>query len=360
MSALLNHVRAVPLALNRTLFSYGSLRLTLTRAWRKTVNLDFSVLKPDFCWETPKLLTPASSCPPVPRLTPQPIRRFWAYVHILLREFSLRYYCPWYGIRYDNGIIDLPFGLLLKWSDGTRLEEAQTTQMMRVAGFPVPRILCYGEHGPYHSHHPVSILMTRMEGVPIWADLWTDHFGPDQHATIISELKVYIEAMRKWQNPWVKHGKEICSAVGTSIRSLRVPSPHPLGLIGPCKDIQEFHDTLIEPAMYPIAKVKPDYEEDLQMALRLHSRPHSVVFSHGDLLPFNILVNVTTGHLTGFIDWESAGWYPDYWDYSTGMRTGRSGWWYEAIKTLAGSELTDEDHREDVAQRCLGADAFAW
>jgi hypothetical protein len=39
-----------------------------------------------------------------------------------------------------------------------------TMQAGRRAGFPVPRVICYGEH-PDCPHAPVSILMTRAPGM---------------------------------------------------------------------------------------------------------------------------------------------------------------------------------------------------
>lgn len=40
---------------------------------------------------------------------------------------------------------------------------------------------------------------------------------------------------------------------------------------------------------------------------------HTFHFAHGDLSPRNILVN-GTGCITAVLDWEWAGWYPEYWD----------------------------------------------
>ncbi len=40
---------------------------------------------------------------------------------------------------------------------------------------------------------------------------------------------------------------------------------------------------------------------------------HRIRFSHGDLGMHNILVE--GGRITGIIDWEYAGWYPEYWEY---------------------------------------------
>ncbi|KAL5116988.1 hypothetical protein ACEQ8H_005074 [Pleosporales sp. CAS-2024a] len=40
---------------------------------------------------------------------------------------------------------------------------------------------------------------------------------------------------------------------------------------------------------------------------------HRIVFTHGDLAQHNILVK--DGQITGLLDWENAGWYPEHWDY---------------------------------------------
>ena len=47
-----------------------------------------------------------------------------------------------------------------------------------------------------------------------------------------------------------------------------------------------------------------------------------VVFCHGDLVPRNIFVEGST--ITGIIDWEFAGWYPDYWEYCRMRLSGNS------------------------------------
>lgn len=43
-----------------------------------------------------------------------------------------------------------------------------------------------------------------------------------------------------------------------------------------------------------------------------------------NLRPRNVLVG-GDGHLAGFLDWESAGWYPEYWDFTTAMKFGAGG-----------------------------------
>ena len=47
------------------------------------------------------------------------------------------------------------------------------------------------------------------------------------------------------------------------------------------------------------------------------------VFTHADLAPRNIMVDASTFAITGLLDWECAGWYPDYWEYANIWRGSR-------------------------------------
>ena len=46
------------------------------------------------------------------------------------------------------------------------------------------------------------------------------------------------------------------------------------------------------------------------------------MFTHRDFKAHNILVNADN-YLSGFFDWESAGWYSEYWEFTTAMRFGK-------------------------------------
>ena len=57
-------------------------------------------------------------------------------------------------------------------------------------------------------------------------------------------------------------------------------------------------------------------------------RGHRTVFTHGDLQPKNILVDVSDrpgprSIALWFIDWEISGWYPEYWEFCNAMVCGR-------------------------------------
>lgn len=50
----------------------------------------------------------------------------------------------------------------------------------------------------------------------------------------------------------------------------------------------------------------------IQHALRNGLRAdHSVVFNHTNVSPCNIIVS--DGRIAGLLDWQVAGWYPEYW-----------------------------------------------
>jgi hypothetical protein len=90
----------------------------------------------------------------------------------------------------------------------------------------------------------------------------------------------------------------------------------------------EFHDFLLAPASGHGFETRTEY---------IDLRPHNVLVG-GD------------GHLAGFLDWESAGWYPEYWDFYYGDE-GQEGWW-----------LGGEDYRRelgcDVALSDLTVDSY--
>lgn len=48
------------------------------------------------------------------------------------------------------------------------------------------------------------------------------------------------------------------------------------------------------------------------------SLEHGIAFTHGHFAFHNILVY--SGHVSGFIDWECAGWCPEYWEFTTPLR----------------------------------------
>ncbi|KAH9886110.1 APH-domain-containing protein [Xylariomycetidae sp. FL2044] len=306
-----------------------------------------SFLHPEFTWRHVRLgdVPLSSKLPSSPRPLPQLIRRAIGYGHDVLSEFA-RYYCAWYGISYRPVMVSLPFGLVLKWSDGTSVDEVQSMRAIRKAGIPAPRVISYGEHAstPWA---PISILMTRIPGDEL-AEVYED-LEPDELDQIVSELHVIFKTMRSWPNPW---GSRICSISGGSMRSIRVPRHR----IGPYETEQELNDHLLSPASSHSFGSREDFERTLEVARQMQGMCHPTVFTHGDFALHNVMVH--DGHVSAFIDWESAGWYPDYWEFTTPLRWSVSRpEWRRMLMHLGGSAYEKELEYE-MAIKSLTVDSW--
>ncbi|MCJ1467030.1 hypothetical protein MMC07_005652 [Pseudocyphellaria aurata] len=269
--------------------------------------------------------------PPIPSLSTPTARWIWAKLHRLLVRFS-ESYCFWFNISYASPIFQLPFGLVLKWSDRTRVEEAVSMQMARAAGMPVPKVICYGEDLS-DTFRPVSILMTRLPG-------WTPQnsrapFVAEEEVPWLNELEMCLHAMRKWKKPF--EDKEVCSAIGTPISSQRVPRH----AMGPFKTQKELHEYLLSAASAHGFKSLEEFEMTMTRARKMMEIPHDIVFTHGDLQAHNVLFD-DDYRLSGILDWEDAGWYPEYWEFTTAMRFVTGSWWYNAMSTLGGDQYMTE------------------
>lgn len=69
------------------------------------------------------------------------------------------------------------------------------------------------------------------------------------------------------------------------------------------------------------------------MALRALRADHAVHFSHCDFVPGNILVR--DGQVVALLDWEDAGYYPEYWDFvKTFKASGQRATWHNYVEEI--------------------------
>jgi hypothetical protein len=117
-------------------------------------NVDPGVILPNFIWTlsklSPRLDYLSSEIPPTPEPSHPLIRRFGGYIHSFLPQFSL-FSVDRNSFRQPDHSITI--GLLLKWSDGRRLEEVLATKVCRAARLPTPKIISYGERADNASRH---------------------------------------------------------------------------------------------------------------------------------------------------------------------------------------------------------------
>ncbi|RMZ84930.1 hypothetical protein DV738_g216, partial [Chaetothyriales sp. CBS 135597] len=84
---------------------------------------------------------------------------------------------------------------------------------------------------------------------------------------------------------------------------------------GPFPTEADFNDWLVS-LIHPDSQqyFSDFYVDTLRTCFSVDSaRNHRLRFTHGDLGMHNFLVQ--DGRITGLVDWEYAGWYPEYWEY---------------------------------------------
>ncbi|KAK6853770.1 hypothetical protein PG995_010582 [Apiospora arundinis] len=121
---------------------------------------------------------------------------------------------------------------------------------------------------------------------------------------------------------------------------------------GPFSSVKGFHDWLSWKLMHSNAEHQPgvdpsDTPDPYRLGLPDSS---SVVFTHADLHPSNILVSTESPHhIVAIIDWQQSGWYPDYWEFCKTRFTADY-----------GSEWVTEYMPLFVDEPKSGMDSFEW
>lgn len=304
-------------------------------------------LRPDYTWPCPIRVPISNVTPAITRVPSKMQRIVTGYVHDALIKLSMQY-CACFGISFDPNIVQLPFSIIMKRTDRTTIEELAAMQMARAAGMPVPNVLSCGEHpgDPYRRF--ISILMTRLPGCEAVNSQEVLEVGLEE--PWLSELKECMAAMRQWRSPY---GSSICSVLGSSLYSGRVPDH----VMGPFTDEHHLYECLFKAASSHGFKSAEQYSEALTKASKLRDRSGCIRFTHGDFKHHNILVD-DDGHLSGFLDWESSGWYPEHWDFTTAMRSGTKSWWGQAVGWMGGNDYGMELDC-DKALNSLTVDSYA-
>lgn len=227
-----------------------------------------------------------------------PIRR-------LLTRLALKTTARLY--RRDGPCFPISRHLIVKKSRFTHLTEAATLNFIATnTSVPVPRVHCAFVH-----KNTAYIVMQRIQGVSI-AAAWPS-LSESQRTSVCKQLRTMLGEVRALLPP--NGGVQSC--IEGSLRDSRIPRSRPR--FAPFKSILEFHSWLrdgMTPESHSIDAFEnpEDWHAIQAMIARQDGQWPAPVFTHGDLNPFNIFVS--GDQVSGIIDWEFAGWYPDYWEYT--------------------------------------------
>ena len=160
-----------------------------------------------------------------------------------------------------------------------------------------------------------------------------DTMTDEEVAILAKDLREWLTQLRTIPRSAAPGRHQIANAVGDDCYDFRLTSavnydPERGDYIGPFAD----EDALIEMMR---CRALPGV---------VHRGGHEIVFTHGDLNLRNVMVK--DGKLSGVVDWATAGWYPEYWDYTKGHFVTKMHWRWLKMLEKVFEELGD--YREEL------------
>ncbi|GBE80527.1 hypothetical protein SCP_0302420 [Sparassis crispa] len=190
----------------------------------------------------------------------------------------------------------LPFNMYAKYGYNVRYAEAVTMKYVKEnTSIPVPAVL-----DVLRDDGGAFILMTRLPGISFGGNYRLGELSATDSSSFEETLRDWFAQLRSLPAP----SNAISSIDGSPCRSYRINHQSD---IGPFTSEEDFLASFFE-------KMPRRFHDDLHAKMKDLYSPHQICLTHGDLNPSNLLFY--NGHLSGWIDWECAGWFPEYWDYT--------------------------------------------
>jgi Phosphotransferase enzyme family len=192
---------------------------------------------------------------------------------------------------------------LLKRHSHVTLTEALTMDFVaRHTSVPVPKVYDLFSGRLHGSKDVLHLVMEYVPGVEL-ERLW-GRMKEEDRLEIVQQLRGYILELRRLKPP---HPGAVESVYSRPCQQQTIRS-EPFGPFPSVKEFQKFLGTeyvQTKPSNYPFATAELE---------RTAVREYTTMFTHGDIAPRNIIVR--GNKIVAILDWESAGWYPEYWEYT--------------------------------------------
>ncbi|KGO64628.1 Aminoglycoside phosphotransferase [Penicillium italicum] len=200
---------------------------------------------------------------------------------------------------------------------------------------PVPKILCAFTHGDCS-----YIVMERIKGDMIGIG-WVNR-SKESKIKLLAQLKNMVQEIRELRPP---EGIGVSSVSRGPLYDCRLPGTSLR--FGPFSSIKSFHQYLRDGIDFD-----PGLDCEIQDLIKQHDGGWPIVFTHGDLSSLNILVR--GDDIVGIIDWETAGWYPSYWEYTTACQVNpQNSFWINEIDKFL-TPMLEELKMEQTRQKYFG------
>ncbi|CAG8379326.1 unnamed protein product [Penicillium salamii] len=222
----------------------------------------------------------------------------------------------------------LPFGIYAKECYRAPRNEGEALRLVeQYTSIPSP--LCVDE---YQANNPI-LIMTTVPGQTL--DQVYHRLSYPQRAQLSKDLRNILTQLRRIPN---QTSHAFGNTHGGPLNDHRLPS----GTRGPFDLISEFNAYLIHMCVS---------DETKEKISKIHARQYRSLFTHADLHPSNIIID--HGRLSGIVDWESSGFYPEYWEF-TKIMYGVQG--YAAIEPIMRDVFTEDSSYEEE----LAAEKLLW
>ncbi|KAG8667770.1 hypothetical protein FPOAC2_12969 [Fusarium poae] len=245
--------------------------------------------------------------------------------------------------KYDGPCVPISKHLIVKKGPFVHLTEAATMSFVAAnTSIPVPAVHCSFVH-----KNQAFIVMERIRGHRLAKALSIS--SDEEIDNIFMQLRQMFQELRALPPP---PGTGVQSCLGGSLRDSRIPRSRPR--FGPFTTIQDFHLWLrdgLRPEDYP-NRVDDDWEAIKDMASNQDGPWPPPLFTHGDLNPFNVIVR--DGRVVSIIDWEFAGWYPYYWEYTAAWYGNETRQAWQGLLTKFLDPHTEELEMDKIRQRWWG------
>ncbi|KAM3504929.1 hypothetical protein MY10362_003254 [Beauveria mimosiformis] len=206
---------------------------------------------------------------------------------------------------------------------------------------PVPSIIGYCLDEQTKTIERVEenyIRMKRVSGVRL--DVAWPGMTPGARATMCQQLRTFLEQVHQIEpEPGTYQIRSIAGGACYNHRRSEPPSPaasvtsaaefrRPF-LWSACPDVATFQSALPNALRARRAEAAETYRRRFARV----QPPRRARFCHGDLSWANIFVDEATGRLHGVTDWETAGFWPEWWDYYMALlgTRGEQSWWRQIV-----------------------------
>ncbi|EEQ28553.1 hypothetical protein McanMca71_005337 [Microsporum canis] len=222
----------------------------------------------------------------------------------------------------DKFVRFLPFGLCLKI--GHRVMENEANALLLIekqTKVPAPQLIGFARDNQGDGY----LLMSRVPGVPVNTVYYRMTY--EERVQLSKDLKEYILQYRQIRNtsPYL-----ICNTLGGPTTDHRTDTG---SIWGPYRTKDGFTNMLTE----GLEELRSEYPISV-----LYKKDHRIVFTHSDLHLSNLFIH--SGRLSGIVDWESACFKPEYWEFTRALWSSMG----DRQRELDLSFAFDESYHEEL------------